>query len=268
VKLLFSMRRCGVALATMVVWICAALPALAQEGESKGSDESGESSKKEASEGDEGDSADDGEKKDEGDEGKDEGGAEKDESAAKKNEAFGHGGQLGLRLGLVLGYRMVLRYDDSPYCRAPNPAKAANNQPKFCGHGAPLALQAGLSWALVDWLEPFIWGRFGLADEPQTDTEPVLMFGAGTRIYTMSDAPFKIFFEPAIGLEFEEGRGTPEWQANNPEYPNDFVIHLTAGPTLDFSRNVGAYVTAGVTMSIIRALASSLEAELGIQGRY
>ena len=125
-----------------------------------------------------------------------------------------------------------------------------------------------MSYGLVDFLEPFAWGRFGLADEPQTDTEPVLMFGAGVRIYTMSDSAFKIFFEPAIGLELEEGRGTQAWQMNNPEYPNDFVIHLAAGPTLDFSPNVGAYLTAGVTMSIIRALASSLEAELGIQGRY
>jgi hypothetical protein len=94
------------------------------------------------------------------------------------------------------------------------------------------------------------------------------MFGAGVRVYTMSDSAFKIFIEPAIGLEFEEGRGTQAWQANNPEYPNDFVLHLAAGPSLDFSRNVGIYVTGGVTASIIRALASSLELDLGIQGRY
>jgi hypothetical protein len=233
-----------------------ALFAADEEGES--SSESGESSKKDASGSDEGD---------EGDEGGDEKGEEKKDDA-KEDEAFGHAGQVGLRLGLIAGYRMVLRYDDSPYCREPDPLKAANNQPKFCGHGAPLALQVGLSYALFDFLEPFAWGRFGLADEPQTDTEPVLMFGAGVRVYTMSDSAFKIFIEPAIGLELEGGRGTQAWQANDPEYPNDFVLHLAAGPTLDLSRNVGIYVTGGVTASIIRALASSLELDLGIQGRY
>jgi hypothetical protein len=260
---LFSFaRRCSIALAWVTVSLAAPNATFAADEEGDAATESGESSKKEESGSDESDSADGGdEKKDEGDENKDEGGA-------KKDDAFGHGGQVGLRLGLVGGYRMVLRYDESPYCRKPDPLKAANNQPKFCGHVAPFALQVGLSYGLVDFLEPFAWGRFGLADEPETDTEPVLMFGAGVRIYTMSDAPFKIFFEPAIGLEFEGGRGTQEWQANNPEYPNDFVLHLAAGPTLDFSRNVGAYLTGGVTMSIIRALASSLEAELGIQGRY
>ncbi len=243
-------RRCGVVLATAMVWLGTSITALAAEGEGKSesADESGESAKKDAS-------------GDEGDEKKDDGGD-------KKDEAFGHAGQIGARLGLVAGYRMVLRYDDSPYCRTPDPNKAPNNQPKFCGHGAPLALQAGLSYALFDFLEPYAWARFGLADEPQTDTEPVLMFGAGLRVYTMSDSAFKIFIEPAIGLELEEGRGTPEWQANNPEYPNDFVLHLAAGPTLDFSRNVGVYLTGGVTASILRALASSLEIDLGLQGRY
>jgi hypothetical protein len=176
-----------------------------------------------------------------------------------KDEAFGHGGQFGLRLGAVGGYRIILRYEDSPLCRKFDPAKL-QNQPKFCGHVGPFALATGLSYAIADWLEPFAWGRFGLESEPETYTEPVIMFGLGTRVYTMSDAPFKIFIEPAIGIEVEDGTLS--------EYDTDLAIHLAAGPSLDFSRNVGVYLTGGVTTTIIRALSTSLEAELGIQGRY
>ena len=46
------------------------------------------------------------------------------------------------------------------------------------------------------------------------------------------------------------------------------AFHLAAGPSLDFSPNIGAYLTGGATVTIVRALATSLEAELGLQGRY
>jgi hypothetical protein len=175
------------------------------------------------------------------------------------DDAFGHGGQVGLRVGIVGGYRMVLRYEDSPLCAEFDPQKG-DDQQKFCGHTAPFALSTALSYGLVDWLEPFAWGRFGLAAEDETATKPVVMFGLGTRIYTMSDAPFKIFIEPAIGLELEDGKYA--------DYDTDVALHLAAGPSLDFSRHFGAYLTAGVTTTIIRALATSLDVELGVQGRY
>jgi opacity protein-like surface antigen len=249
---LFVCRWC-IALASMFFVLGAADVSLAAEGETESGAEADESSKKEAADEDDGtkDAEDDG-----------------DGQETPNDEAFGHQGQFGLRIGVVGGYRMVLRYDESPYCRTPNPLKAANDQPKFCGHTAPFALTAGLSFALFDFLEPFAWARFGLEPEPETDTEPVVMFGLGTRIYTMSDSPFKIFIEPAIGLEIEKGRGTPLWQANSPEYTEDIVLHLAAGPSFDFSRYVGAYLTGGITTGIVRALHNSLDVELGLQGRY
>jgi opacity protein-like surface antigen len=189
------------------------------------------------------------------------------ESAAEKDEDFGHFGQFGLRVGLNGGLRMVLRYDESPLCREFDPAKG-DDQPRFCGHMAPFALDLGLSFALLDWVEPFAWARLGLGAEKETDTKPLLLFGAGVRIYTMSDSAFKIFLEPAIGLEFEKGRGTASYQVNDPEYKQDFVFHLAGGPQLDFSQNVGAYLSFGVTTGVVRAIHSSLDAQLGVQGRY
>ncbi len=185
------------------------------------------------------------------------------------DDSYGHGGQLGLRAGLVAGYRMVLRYDDqSPYCAPPDPSKAVADQNKFCGYGAPLALDVGLSFGVLDFLEPFAWGRFGLAADTNSDTNPLILIGAGLRLYTMSDAAFKIFIEPAVALELESGRGTAAWQTNSPKYSKDFVFHLAAGPQLDFHENFGVYLTGGISMAVVRALGSSLDLNLGLQARY
>lgn len=222
----------------------------------KGEDDASDSEAK-AEGGSDGDAGD-------GDDAKGEG--ERD-AAAEKDEDFGHFGQFGLRVGLNGGLRMVLRYDESPLCREFDPAKG-DDQPRFCGHMAPFALDLGLSFALLDWVEPFAWARLGLGPEKETDTKPLLLFGAGVRIYTMSDSAFKIFLEPAVGLEFEKGRGTASYQVNDPEYKQDFVFHLAGGPQLDFSQNVGAYLSFGVTTGVVRAIHSSLDAQLGVQGRY
>ncbi|HEV8551473.1 MAG TPA: hypothetical protein VGQ57_20640 [Polyangiaceae bacterium] len=184
------------------------------------------------------------------------------------DDAYGHMGQFGLRAGLVLGYRIVLRYgDDSPYCSAPKPEKPVADQQKFCGYGAPLATDLGLSFGVLDFIEPFVWARFGLAADTHTDTNPLKLVGAGVRLYTMSDAAFKIFIEPAVGLELEGGRGSAAWTTNDPKYSKDFVFHVAAGPQLDFHKNFGAYVTGGISMAVVRSLAASLELNIGVQGR-
>jgi hypothetical protein len=191
----------------------------------------------------------------------------KKDDAAEADDSFGHGGQVGLRLGITGGYRMVFRYDESPYCAEPDLNKLAKDQQKFCGHAAPFALDVAASFGIVDSLEPYLWGRFGLAKEEETDTDPILIFGAGVRLYTMSDSAFKIFIEPAAGVEVEGGAGNPLYEANDPEYKTDLVFHLAAGPQLDLAKEVGLYAHAGITTGIFRAIHSTLEAQFGVQGR-
>ncbi len=193
--------------------------------------------------------------------------AEKSEAKSKDEPtSYGHAGQFGLRAGLVVGYRMILRYSSSPFCRTPD-GGSASSQPTFCGHGAPLATDLGLSFGVLDFLEPFAWVRLGFSPEKQTDTNPMKVVGAGLRIYTMSDAMFKIFIEPAVGFELESGRGTPAWQLNDPQYKKDFFFKIAAGPQFDFARYFGAYVTGGLSASFVRALAASFDLSIGVQGR-
>jgi hypothetical protein len=184
-----------------------------------------------------------------------------DAKPESEDDDFGHGRQFALRAALVLGYRMVLRYDDSPLCREYDLSKTPDDQAKFCGHGAPLALDLGLSFAPLDFIEPYLWARFGLAEEKETRTAPVVILGAGARLYTMSDSAFKIYVEPAVGVELENGSVT------GTEYKKDFVFHLAAGPQLDVARNVGLFVDGGLTLGILRSLHSSLELKAGIQAR-
>jgi opacity protein-like surface antigen len=193
--------------------------------------------------------------------------SDKGDEPGPEDRSFSHGGQFGLRLGVVGGYRMVFRYDQSPYCSEPDITKQPKDQQKFCGHAAPFALDTALSFAPIGGLEPYLWGRFGLAKESETNTNQVIIVGAGVRIYTMSDSAFKIFIEPAVGAELEGGSGNPVWGTNNPEYKKDMVFHLAAGPQFDVAKAVGIYANAGITTGILRSIHSNLEAQLGVQVR-
>jgi hypothetical protein len=181
------------------------------------------------------------------------------------SDSFGHGFQFGLRAGLLGGYNMIFRYDHSPYCAVAQPGKEAQ---KVCGHGAPLALDLAASFAPLDFVEPYIFMRLGLAGETETDTKPLKIVGVGARVYTMSDSAFKIFIEPGLAYEFEGGNGAPAFQVNHPTYKNDMLIHLAAGPQLDFAKYVGVFVDAGLTTGVLRAIHTELELQAGVQARF
>jgi hypothetical protein len=185
------------------------------------------------------------------------------------DEKFGHGMQFGLRADIVGGYRMIFRYDKSPFCHTPKNV-ADKDEQKFCGNAAPMALDVALSFAVLDFAEPYVWARFGLGGEASTNTESVMAFGAGARIYTMSDSKFKIFVEPAVGMEVEGGAGNKQWAFDNgttPDYKSDFLFHLAVGPQYDFARAFGAYVNAGMTTGVLRYIHTELELSLGVQVR-
>jgi hypothetical protein len=194
------------------------------------------------------------------------GAAERTASAkpATVGDSFGHRGQFGLRAGLVGGYNMIFRYDQSPFCAPP---EASKEPQKVCGHAAPVAFDLAASYALLDFVEPYAFMRLGLASETQTHTTPVKIIGVGARIYTMSDSAFKIFVDPAFGWELEGG--TNDAALYNPKavYKKDLLIHLAAGPQFDFSRYAGVFADAGLSTGVLRAIHTELELQLGVQAR-
>jgi hypothetical protein len=192
--------------------------------------------------------------------------ASKGEGPGEGDRSYSHGGQLSLRAGLVGGYRMVFRYDSSPFCVSP--AQNAGRDPqRLCGFSPPLGLDLGLGFSPFGAVEPFAWARFGFTAEEPTNTNPLSVLGAGLRVYTRSDDAFKIFLEPAIGLELEGGGGNPAWNTGSIDYKKDLLIHIAAGPQLDLAPGVGLYADAGLTVGILRAISSTMELQFGVQVR-
>lgn len=185
-----------------------------------------------------------------------------DEAAPPDDAGYPHSGQFSFRLGLVGAERIVSRYDSSPTCGTTD----AGEPKKFCGFGAPLMLDTAIGFAPFSALEPFIWARFGLTQENRTHTSPLVVVGGGARIYTSSDSAFKFFLQPAVGLELESHSGGRA--VDNKDYKQDFLVQLLAGPQFDFSKNVGAYASFGLTAGMMRAIQTWLEASIGLQARY
>jgi hypothetical protein len=85
--------------------------------------------------------------------------AKPEDSKSPEDPSYGHHFQFGLRAGLVGGYNMIFRYDKSPYCTGFDSNKAVKDQQKFCGHTAPLAVDVAISFAPLDFVEPYLFGR-------------------------------------------------------------------------------------------------------------
>jgi hypothetical protein len=179
---------------------------------------------------------------------------------SQKEDALNHDSQVGLRLGFTLPYKVNFQFDDSPPCGTRDPM----DDEKVCPIAAPPALDLALSYALSGTVEPFFWARFGLAAETKTSTQASTLIGAGLRLYTQNDSRFKVYLQPAIAAELSGA--TVVLQGRN--WETDFVMQVHLGGQYDFSRYVGAYVSLGPSVAIVRALSLGVEGSIGVQARY
>jgi hypothetical protein len=195
-----------------------------------------------------------------------------DEVEDPKDKNYSHALQFGLRAGILGGYRMVFRYDDSPLCTEPDFSKSLDDQQKFCGHMGPAMLDVAASFAPLGGVEPFAMVRLGLKGESQTNTQPLRLVGVGARLYTRKKHALKIFVEPSLGVEFEEGAEADEWSFNGafePQYKTDLVFRAGIGPQFDFARGIGAYAQVfGMSVGILRYIHATMEFGAGLQARF
>jgi hypothetical protein len=197
---------------------------------------------------------------------------------------LGHHGQFNVRGEFVTGYRMLFRYDKSPRCAPHDYSKGPADQQKFCGFGMAPGIGVAIGFSMVDFFEPFLFGRFGLTDEADhTNQGKFVQVGVGARLYTMSDSRFKIFFAPFVGLDLTSGpvfpigvgpRGNPGaddaatvGKVTNDSYRTDLLAHLDIGPQYDISRAFGIYLSGGITFQMLRYLGASADLTLGLQMR-
>lgn len=175
-------------------------------------------------------------------------------------------GQIGLRLGVVGGYRMMFRYDPSPFC-----TPQGSESDEACFYGAPWATEFALSYSVTNTLELFVWSRLGLGREPETDTDALRALGAGIRVLSSHDTPLKMFVQPLVALSFEGGGRDPAWRSRGgvqADYRSDLLFHISLGPQYDFNRHLGVYGGVGMTAGTLRALSATVEGSLGLQVRY
>ncbi len=186
-----------------------------------------------------------------------------------EDATFGHGMQFGLRAGIVVGYKIDFRYDQSPYCKPFDHTQSVDDQQKICGFGAPPASEIALSFAPLDSVEPYVFGRFGFSGESQSNTKPLELFGVGARIYTMSDSRLKVFIEPALAYELESGAGNPNWDLGlHPQYKKDMIFHVGIGPQYDFAKAFGVFLNAGLDVGVLREISATLLVNIGVQLRF
>lgn len=181
----------------------------------------------------------------------------------RRPETFGHFGQFGIRAGITFPYKINFRMDDSPPCDDGS-VSVTNPEKKVCPTGTPPALDLALSFGVLDALEPFVWVRLGLGQEKTTHTASTLGFGAGVRIYTMSESRFKVFFEPAAAV-LTEGASNPQPGRN---YQTDILAHLHVGGHFDFMRHVGASISLGPEASFFRAITVGIAGTIAVQARF
>ncbi len=170
-----------------------------------------------------------------------------------------HAGTGGLRVGFVLPYSVMFRYDDSPPC------EVHGSETNVCGHAAPLALDLALSYGLTPRVEPYLWTRLGLGGDSYSRTAPLTVLGLGTRFYT-SEHNFQLYLDLAAGLRLEGARSAADALLGN--YDTDILTHLHFGGQYNFSRNLGAFIQVGPGVSVVRAIEAQFEAGLGIQARW
>jgi hypothetical protein len=184
------------------------------------------------------------------------------ERSVEQDRSNPHTGQFSLRVGFVAAYRIISRFDTSPYCQNPAPNTEAK---KLCGLGAPPALDLAIGFAPLGAVEPFAWGRFGFTGESATNTKPLIALGAGVRLYTLNDSAFKFFIQPAVGWELDKGADNVAF--GNQDYKTDLLFQFLAGPQYDFSRRIGAYGAVGITAGVLREIQTWMELDIGIQAR-
>jgi hypothetical protein len=192
-----------------------------------------------------------------------------DPSKGPQEEDLGHAMQFGFRPGLVIPYKVMFRFEDSPKCDLDTNGEGDLNtdgdDAKVCGFVMPVQLELAGSFTPLDGVEPYAWLRLGLGEEKESGTASALLFGVGARLYTMSTSQLKLFFDVAAGMEVE-GAIDPANEATL-NYGSQVFGRLGFGPQFDFNRYFGGFLVVGPGFALPRAITMQLEALVGLQGR-
>jgi hypothetical protein len=173
----------------------------------------------------------------------------------------GHDHQLGVGLQLAVGMRAINPYSNL-YCGTVGNNGSSNEA--YCLARVPMTLDFELSYGVKPSLEAMLEVRIGVerdfgATPSATDGPRIHQLAPGARFFFSESGRSKFFSTAQAVLDV-----TDYATANGA----DLGVRNVNGFWFDVQRSYGVYVFFGEEVGFTRWLSASLEAGLGIQGRY
>lgn len=177
----------------------------------------------------------------------------------------GHLGQFGLGLQLAVGMRAINTYQDTTYCGTVGDNGNANQA--YCLARTPMTFDFELTYGVRPALEALLEVRIGVERDfgtsPGSDGPHVHQFAPGARFFFAESGRAKFFSTAQVVFD------TSSYQdASGSDRGFDLGVRNVNGFWIDMKRSYGFYVFFGEEAGFKRWLSASLEAGLGIQGRY
>jgi len=176
----------------------------------------------------------------------------------------GHLHQFGLGLQLAVGMRAINPYHDT-YCGTVGDNGNANQA--YCMSRVPMTFDFELTYGVEPALEALLEVRLGVERDfgatAGTDGPRVVQLAPGARFFFADSGRAKFFSTAQAVFDFSAYK-----EASGDDRGFDLGVRNVNGFWFDFKRALGAYVFFGEEIGFKRWLSATLEAGIGVQGRY
>jgi hypothetical protein len=179
-------------------------------------------------------------------------------------EPEGHLHQVGLGLQLAVGMRAINPYHDT-YCGQLGDNGSSNQA--YCLARTPMTFDLELSYGVTPSIEALLEARIGV--ERDFGTAPG---AAGPRVHQLAPGVRVFFSESGRAKFFSTVQAVLDTTSYEDDTGSDRGLDLGVrnvnGFWFDLKRSLGLYVFFGEEAGFKRWLSATLEAGLGVQGRY
>ncbi len=161
-----------------------------------------------------------------------------------------------VRVGVNEGYTFAIRYGSGAPCDAAGST--------FCRGRSPVMMDFAAGFGVTEWLEIEARFRLGVESVYGVEASPTarpgqglpMQAGVGIRGYSGEANRLKFAVGVAVLADFTSNQGT------------DVVARVDENLHFDVVRQFGFYFQLGETIQPLRAFTFSLDAGLGVQGRF
>ncbi len=181
-----------------------------------------------------------------------------------KKKNLSHRLQVSVDIAVAVGASFRVTYEDTTWCGKGDPLMENDS---FCTGLAPVSMDFGLGFTVIDALEILAEFRLGLMND--TLGNRPLMVMPGIRIWLDPKLPFKIGLALQMVIDLTK-QDSAEQQTALPEKGQDLDlgVRFYAQFQYDFLRYVGIFARIGLLGTFQKWIGFNLEASLGVQARF